>query len=81
MKKFVIPGSKPAAKKAPAKSNRTPDNLRQAKSKAALLESGGRRISVNLSGPAVADLEAIKARDGTDNTGAIRDALRKHAKR
>lgn len=84
MRKFVIPkpaqvaelppkdGDKPASK-------RTPDKIRQAASKLALLESGGKRVSVNLTGQAVADLEAIKARDGTDNTGAIIAALRGHA--
>lgn len=84
MRKFVIP--KPAkVEELPPKagdtgvSKRTPDKIRQAQSKLALLESGGKRVSVNLTGQAVADLEAIKARDGTDNTGAIIAALREHA--
>lgn len=82
MRKFIIPPQvatlpPPAPAKKP--SGITPDKIRQAKSKQALLESGGKRVSVNLSGQAVADLEAIKARDGTDNTGAIIAALREHA--
>ena len=73
MKKFVIPAkAAPAAEK---ESNMTPDKVRQAKSKQALLESGGKRVSVNLSGQAVKHLEAIKRRYGTDNTQAIVAAL------
>ena len=56
-------------------SNRTPDKVRQAASKLALLESGGKRLSVNLSGESIAHLDAIKVRDGLDNTGAIAAAL------
>ena len=85
MRKFVIP--KPAqVEELPPKagdkpeSKRTPDKIRQAQSKQALLESGGKRVSVNLTGQAVADLEDITSRDGTDNTGAIIAALRRHAK-
>lgn len=82
MRKFVIP--KPAKveelpPKADKPSNRTPDKIRQAASKLALLESGGKRVSVNLTGVAVADLEAIKARDGLDNTQAVIAALRAYA--
>lgn len=83
MRKFVIP--KPAQvvtlpPKAEKPSGRTPDKIRQAASKLALLESGGKRVSVNLSGQAVADLEAIKARDGIDNnTDAITAALDAYA--
>jgi hypothetical protein len=79
MKKFIIP---PAVKvelvplKAPGG---TPDKTRQAKSKQALLGAGGKRVSVNLTGQAVADLEAIKARDGVDSTNAIIGALRQAA--
>lgn len=57
----------------------TPDKIRQAKSKQALFGSGGKRVSVNLTAQAVADLEAIKARDGVDSTGAIISALRQAA--
>lgn len=78
MRKFVIP--KPAKVEELPPKGGTPDKIRQAKSKLALLESGGKRVSVNLTGQAVADLEAIKARDGTDNTGAIIAALRGHAR-
>ena len=56
-------------------SNRTPDKIRQAESKRALLKSGGKRLSVNLTGQAMADLEAIKKRDDLDNTKAIIAAL------
>lgn len=76
MRKFVIP---PAVKPKPP--GGTPDKERQAKSKAALLAGGGKRISVNLTAAAVADLEYIKERDGTDNTNAVIDALYKLAKR
>ncbi len=79
MRKFIIP-EKVATLPPEKESGITPDKIRQAKSKKALLESGGKRVSVNLSGQAVADLEAIKARDGTDNTGAIIAALRRYAK-
>lgn len=77
MKKFIIP---PAVKVelVPLKGG-TPDKTRQAKSKQALLGAGGKRVSVNLTGQAVADLEAIKARDGVDSTGAIISALRQAA--
>jgi hypothetical protein len=50
-------------------------------SKAALLESGGKRLAVNLSAESVAHLERIKARDGLDNTQAIAAALKRHVKR
>lgn len=82
MRKFVIPKPEQVAElppKAGKPSNRTPDKIRQAASKLALLESGGKRVSVNLTGQAVADLDAIKALDGLDNTGAIIAALRGHA--
>ena len=62
-------------------SNMTPDKIRQAKSKQALLASGGKRVSVNLSGQAVIDLEAISARDGTDGSHSIAAALRAFAPR
>lgn len=72
MKKFVIPEPKKG-------SSRTPDKERQAKSKEALKAGGGKRVSVNLTEQAVADLAAIKARDGLDNTGAVIAALRCYA--
>lgn len=79
MKNFIIPSR---VKELPPKPQKEPSLFpnRQAKLKHSLLESGGKRVSVNLTGQAVADLEAIKARDGTDNTGAIIAALRRHAK-
>lgn len=81
MRKFIIPKPHELATLPPAKeSGITPDKIRQAKSKKALLQSGGKRVSVNLPSGAVADLEAIKARDGVDNTGAIVAALRRFAK-
>ena len=73
MRKFVIP--KPAKVEELPPKGGTPDKIRQAKSKLALLESGGKRLSVNLSGESIGHLEAIKARDGLDNTGAIAAAL------
>lgn len=78
MKNFIIPSR---VKELPPKPQKEPSLFpnRQAKLKHSLLESGGKRVSVNLTGQAVADLEAIKARDGTDNTGAIIAALREHA--
>lgn len=79
MKKFVIP--KPAAVEQVPLSGMTPDKIRQAKSKQALLASGGKRVSVNLSGRAVQDLEAINARDGTDSSHSIAAALRHFAHR
>jgi hypothetical protein len=75
MKKFIIP--KPAELAQVPVAGITPDKIRQAKSKAALLESGGKRVSINLTGEAFADLEAIKARDGLSNTAAIIAALRR----
>ena len=78
MKKIIIPA--PKVELVPAKSaGGTPDKTRQAKSKKALLGSGGKRVSVNLTGQAVADLEAIKARDGVDSTCAVISALRQAA--
>lgn len=80
MKKFVIPAPKLA--QVPVKvSKMTPDRIRQEASKAALLASGGKRVSVNLPGPAAADLAAINARDGTDNTLSIIAALKSFAGR
>ena len=79
MKKFIIPNPamlEHVPEKAPGG---TPDKARQAKSKQALLGSGGKRVSVNLSAQAVADLESIKARDGVDSTNAIIGALRQAA--
>lgn len=77
--KFIIPTKPAKVEELPPKagkpSKRTPDKIRQAASKLALLESGGKRLSVNLSGHSIAQLEAIKARDGLDNTGAIAAAL------
>ena len=70
MRKFIIPA--PSVQKVPGI---TPDKIRQAKSKLALLQAGGKRVSVNLTGQAVADLAAIRHRDGSDNTGAILAAL------
>lgn len=78
MRKFIIPPPAPVAEKAPGG---TPDKIRQAQSKLALLQSGGKRVSVNLSGQAIADLEAIKARDGSDNTAAVIAALHRYARR
>lgn len=57
------------------------DKIRQAQAKQHLLESGGKRVSVNLSGQAVKDIEHIKNRDGVDATAAIIAALAAHAKR
>ena len=57
----------------------TPDKIRQAKSKQALVASGGKRVSVNLSAQAVADLAAINARDGTVSSHSIAAALRSFA--
>jgi len=65
----------------PGVSQETPARTRQAMSKAALLESGGKRLAVNLSAESVAHLERIKARDGLDNTQAIAAALKRHVKR
>ena len=78
MKKIIIPA--PKVEIVPSKSaGGTPDKTRQAKSKKALLGSGGKRVSVNLTAQAVADLEAIKARDGVDSTCAVISALRQAA--
>jgi peptidoglycan hydrolase-like protein with peptidoglycan-binding domain len=83
MRKFIIPAKTLEAPQEatlpPKESHMTPDKVRQAKSKQALLGSGGKRVSVNLSGQAVGHLEAIKKRDGTDNTQAIIDALGRHS--
>ncbi len=76
MKKFIIPKSVVQVS-APVVNHA---GIRQAKSKAALMESGGRRVSINLAMEAVADLEAIKVRDRVDNTGAIIEALRRLAR-
>lgn len=56
---------------------KTPDRIRSAKSKADLLQAGGRRLTVNLSAQAAADLAAIRAAGGhrTDRL-AIEAALR-----
>ena len=57
----------------------TPADVRQARSKKALLKSGGKRITINLAAAALADLEAVKARYGTErtsSTGAIVLALK-----
>lgn len=56
-------------------SKRTPDKIRQAQSKSALVQSGGKRVCVNLPWPAVLDLAVIQERDGTDNTQSIIAAL------
>lgn len=90
MRKFIVP--KPQVGNLCPPENRdavailpvsgmTPDKIRQAKSKQALLASGGKRVSVNLSGQAVADLEAISARYGTDGSHSIAAALRHFAPR
>ena len=65
----------------PGTSQETPAHIRQAMSKAALLEAGGKRVAVNLPADAVADLERIKERDGLDSKQAIVAALHRHAKR
>ena len=75
MRKFIIPA--PLVQKVPGI---TPDKIRQARSKQTLVESGGKRVSVNLARQAVTDLDAIKARDGVDNTGAIIAALHRYAR-
>jgi hypothetical protein len=75
MRKFDIPAALKGAALPPNESARTPDKIRQAMSKLALLESGGKRVSVNLTGQAVKDLERIKSRDGTDNTQSISAAI------
>lgn len=79
MKKFIIPPAVKVSQVTPKAPGGTPDKTRQAKSKQALLGAGGKRVSVNLTSQAVADLEAIKARDGVDSTGAIISALRQAA--
>jgi len=71
MKPFVIPG----ATQAPKPSGITPAHLRQQASKQALVESGGRRVSVNLPKKAAADLERIMVRENCGATEAIIEAL------
>lgn len=79
MKKFIIPSAVKVELVPVKTTGGTPDKTRQAKSKQALLGAGGKRVSVNLTAQAVADLESIKSRDGVDSTGAIICALRQAA--
>ena len=65
----------------PGVSQETPARVRQALSKAALVQSGGKRVAVNLSAESVAHLEHIKVRDGVDGARAIAASLARHAKR
>lgn len=60
---------------------RTPDPQRTAKSRADLVATGGKRLSVNLTAQGLADLEKIKAAGGTGDTDATHQALRAFAKK
>jgi hypothetical protein len=53
----------------------TPAKQRQQASKQALIESGGRRVSVNLPRAAVQDLERVMARENCGATEAVIAAL------
>jgi hypothetical protein len=79
MKKFVIPAM-PKVELVPT-SGGTPDHIRQAKSKQALMEAGGLRLSVNLTAEAVGHLRSIQRREDIDATTAIIDALAHYAMR
>lgn len=71
MKSFVVPRVKPV-RVGPA-----PDRVRQAKTKAALLESGGARKTFNLNAQALFDIERVKACYGLEtDTEAVIRALR-----
>lgn len=63
------------------KTGETPMRERQARSKQALIASGGKRVAVNLDKQAVEDLDAIRLRsaDSLTVTQAIALALRKLA--
>ncbi len=74
MREFILPPSLRADMP-----GETPAHIRQRISKRALIESGGKRIAVNLTKKAVAALEKIKDRDGLDNTQAIAAALLRHS--
>ncbi len=60
----VKPFALPPKKKPP----KTPDSVRQAKVKQELLDAGGKRVSINLTGEAVADVERITDRPGINTT-------------
>lgn len=73
MKPFIIPTPKPPPK--------TPDWSRQAASKQALLEAGGKRLCVNLPAASLADIDKITDRKGiSTNTEAIVAALHHFAR-
>lgn len=71
MKPFVVP------KKKPVRVGLAPSKVRQAETKAALLDAGGSRKTFNLDARALFDIERVKACYGlkTDTEAVIR-ALR-----
>jgi hypothetical protein len=58
----------------------TPPKERIAKYRDKLVQSGGRRIIVDLPSEGAKALEAVQARDGSSITGAVSEALIKFAK-
>ena len=68
MKPFGSPPPRPEPK--------TPDRVRQAAAKQALLDAGGKRICINLPAAALADIERITDRPGINTiTEAVIAAL------
>lgn len=80
MKPFVIPPERPRTKSfvllPPKRPPKTPDSVRQAKSKDALREAGGRRVSINLPAGSLSDIEKITDKPGINTiTEAVIAAL------
>ena len=71
-----MPTAKSATKTARKSTGGTPGNVRTANSKTNLIRGGGRRMTVNLTGQGVQDLQAVReAGQHPNDTAAVHAAL------